>query len=185
MTRPFRVLLIAAAVVYLGLCGSLYFSQRSLIYFPTPRSASGGETITLPIANERVLVSTRALDGPRALIYFGGNAENVSFSLPGLSAAFPDSAIYLLHYRGYGGSSGSPSEEALFSDALALFDQVHPQHRNIEVVGPQLGQRRRRLCCEHAACHATRLSHALRQHARSCGTPVSLRSSKLATSRQV
>jgi pimeloyl-ACP methyl ester carboxylesterase len=139
MKRPFRVLIIAAAIAYLGLCGSLYFSQRSLIYFPTPRSGSGGETITLPIANERVLVSMRPLDGARALIYFGGNAEDVSRSLPGLSAAFPDNAIYLLHYRGYGGSSGSPSEEAFFADALTLFDQVHPQHPNIEVVGRSLG----------------------------------------------
>ena len=41
-------------------------------------------------------------------MYFGGNAEDVSPSLPGLAAAFPDHALYLLHYRGYGGSAGTP-----------------------------------------------------------------------------
>jgi pimeloyl-ACP methyl ester carboxylesterase len=46
---------------------------------------------------------------------------------------------YLLHYRGYGGSSGSPSESTLFADALTLFDQVHGQHQNIAVMGRSLG----------------------------------------------
>jgi fermentation-respiration switch protein FrsA (DUF1100 family) len=50
--------------------------------------------------------------GPKALIYFAGNAEDVSASLASFSKAFPEYAIYLLHYRGYGGSSGQPSEKS-------------------------------------------------------------------------
>src|SRR5260370_41081884 len=87
----------------------------------------------------QVLVSTRPKDGSHALIYFGGNAEDVSLNMPSLSAGFPDSAIYLLHYRGYGGSSGRPSEGALFADALTLFDQVHSKHPDVDVVGRSLG----------------------------------------------
>jgi len=140
MKRPLRVLFIALAIAYVAVCANLYFSQRSLIYFPTPGFANDpATTITLPIANERVFVSTRPVDGPRALIYFGGNAEDVSRSLPSLSESFPDHAIYLLHYRGYGGSSGSPSEEALFSDALALFDEVRSKHPDSNVIGRRLG----------------------------------------------
>lgn len=86
-----------------------------------------------------MLVSTRPKDGARALIYFGGNAEDVSLSMPSFSAGFPDSAIYLLHYRGYGGSSGSPSEKVLFGDALTLFDEVHAKHPEVEIVGRSLG----------------------------------------------
>ena len=140
MARALRVLLSGFAVAYLALCGALFFFQRSYIYFPQPGSGDGGAaTFTLPIPGERVLVSTLPIDGPRALIYFGGNAEDVSRSLPSLSAAFPDRAIYLLHYRGYGGSSGAPSEEALFADALTLFDEVHPKHPDVNVVGRSLG----------------------------------------------
>ena len=95
--------------------------------------------ITLPTANARVLVSTRPMEGPRALIYFGGNAENVSLSMPDLSVAFPNHAIYLMHYRGYGGSSGTPSEKGLFDDALILFDEVHRKHPSVDVVGRSLG----------------------------------------------
>jgi pimeloyl-ACP methyl ester carboxylesterase len=84
-------------------------------------------------------LSVRPHGGPKALIYFGGNAEDVSRSLPGLSQAFPDYALYLLHYRSYGGSSGTPSEEAIQRDATALFDRAHAEHPQTVVIGRSLG----------------------------------------------
>jgi pimeloyl-ACP methyl ester carboxylesterase len=140
MWRGLRVLLIGVAGGYLGICGLLFFFQRSFIYFPQPGSGDGAATaITLPVAMERIAVSTRLEEGKRALVYFGGNAEDVSLSMPSFLAAFPDSAIYLLHYRSYGGSTGRPSEDALFKDALTLFDQVHAKHPDVDVVGRSLG----------------------------------------------
>jgi uncharacterized membrane protein YbhN (UPF0104 family) len=125
MWRTFLLLSSGLALLYLGLCAVLFFFQRSLIYFPLPSSGTGGGTmITLPIAAARVVACARPKDTSRALIYFGGNAEDVSINLPRVSFAFPDTAVYLLHYRGYGGSSGKPSEGALFADALTLFDGV-------------------------------------------------------------
>jgi pimeloyl-ACP methyl ester carboxylesterase len=44
-----------------------------------------------------------------------------------------------MHYRGYGGSSGTPSEAALFADAIELFDKVHAEHERVAVVGRSLG----------------------------------------------
>ena len=137
-----RAMLTLAAVVtisYLGLCLALFVFQRSLIYFPQPRSHLIGATITLPVDGAEVLITVRPHSGPNALVYFGGNAEDVSYNLPGFSTAFPDHAVYLLHYRGYGGSSGKPSEAALFADAIALFDKIRPEHENIVVVGRSLG----------------------------------------------
>jgi hypothetical protein len=111
-----RMMLTIAAVVllgYLGLCSLVFAFQRSMIYFPQPRSSGSGlSTIALPIEGGQVLVSARSHPGPNAVLYFGGNAEDVSYSFPSLSAAFPDHAIYLMHYRGYGGSAGSPSDPA-------------------------------------------------------------------------
>src|ERR1035441_4761087 len=140
MKRALCIMVGGIAIVYLGLCGVLFFVQRSLLYFPQPGSGNGGATmVTLPIAAARVLVCSRRQTGRRALIYFGGNAEDVSLNMPSFSVGFPDSAIYLLHYRGYGGSSGSPSEDALFADALILFDEVHATHPDVDVVGRSLG----------------------------------------------
>jgi uncharacterized protein len=129
-----------AVLIYVGLCAALFMFQRSLIYYPQPRSAPAGtDTLTLPVDQARVLVTTRPHAGPDAVIYFGGNAEDVSHSLPNLDDAFPDRALYLLHYRGYGGSTGKPSEAALVADALALFDRVHAEHHHIVVIGRSLG----------------------------------------------
>jgi uncharacterized protein len=86
-----------------------------------------------------LVISVRAHEGPNAIVYFGGNGENVTYNLPSFSDAFPDHALYLMNYRGYGGSSGSPSEAAISQDALALFDYVHARHSNVVVMGRSLG----------------------------------------------
>ncbi len=133
-------ILIAVALGYLILCGVMYIFQRSFIYFPQGRSPGRGtETLTLPTEAGDVLVSVLRREGDKAVIYFGGNAEDVSGSLPDLMEAFPDRTIYLMHYRGYGGSAGRPSEEGLFADAITLFDLARATHPDIAVVGRSLG----------------------------------------------
>jgi len=129
-----------AALVYLGLCAALLVFQRSLLYFPQPSSLGDRDTtIALPAAGGKVVASMRAHDGHDAVVYFGGNGEDVTRSVPGLTRAFPQHALYLLHYRGYGGSAGTPSEAAIVADALALFDRAHGEHRDVVVVGRSLG----------------------------------------------
>ena len=140
MLRKMAILVGVAATVYIGLCALLFFNQRSMIYFPQSRSSGvDSATIALSASGVKVLVTTRPHTGPSAVVYFGGNAEDVSNSLPSLAAAFPDDAIYLLHYRGYGGSSGKPSEAALFADAIELFDSVHAEHERVTAIGRSLG----------------------------------------------
>src|ERR1700733_1304763 len=118
--RALIIMLVTATVIYGAICAALFAFQRSLIYYPQPRSNEVGITLmTLPVGAESVLVSTRPNAGPNALIYFGGNAEDVSQDMPGFTAAFPNDAIYLLHYPGYGGSSGSPSEQSISAAALS------------------------------------------------------------------
>jgi pimeloyl-ACP methyl ester carboxylesterase len=140
MSRTLVSLFAFIAVAYLLLCAALFVFQRALIYYPQPRAIDTPESLlTLSVADAQVLVTVRPHDGPKALIYFGGNAEDVSRSLPGFSQAFADHAIYLLHYRGYGGSTGSPSEEAIQRDAMTLFDFVYNTHPDIAVIGRSLG----------------------------------------------
>jgi len=97
------------------------------------------ETLELAGDGARVLVTVTPNAGPNAVIYFGGNAEDVGSSLPSLVQAFPDHALYLMHYRGYGGSSGKPTEAALVADAAVLFDRVSADHESISVIGRSLG----------------------------------------------
>ena len=140
IVRSLLNLLAVLVIAYVALCAALFFFQRSLIYFPQPRApGSSASLLALPTAAGAVWVTTRPRSGANALIYFGGNAEDVSRSLPGLTGAFPDHAIYLLHYRGYGGSAGAPSEAALVEDGLALFDKVQTEHSDIVAIGRSLG----------------------------------------------
>jgi pimeloyl-ACP methyl ester carboxylesterase len=132
-------IVIAATLSYLALCALLATFQRSFIYFPQPRSNRDAPSMTLPAAGAILEVTTRVRKSPDAVLYFGGNAEDVSWSLEDLEQAYPDHDLYLMHYRGYGGSTGQPTEAALFADALALFDLVHTDHRSIVVVGRSLG----------------------------------------------
>lgn len=124
---------------YCLLCLLLYLLQRQLIYFPVAAQLPATDPLLLQQADATVLVSRKARDNARALLYFGGNAEDVSVSLPEFAVAFPEHAIYLMHYRGYGGSSGKPSEQALVADALALYDQLQSNHSDITVIGRSLG----------------------------------------------
>ena len=135
-----RQFLSIVGMVYIGLGLLLYFAQGSFIYYPTPAVSikglseqvirNNGESIKIHVLNEGM---------PRALLYFGGNAEAVAYNAPKFVLAFPGHTIYLMNYRGYGGSTGSPSEESLYSDALALFDTVKERHESIAVVGRSLG----------------------------------------------
>lgn len=134
------MILLIAIAGYLAACAALFAFQRSFIYYPPQvPMLTAPRTSTLALPGAEVRVSERPRQGARAVLYFGGNAEDVTASLPLLDEAFPGHALYLMHYRGYLGSSGKPTEKALVADALALFDRVASEHRDVVVIGRSLG----------------------------------------------
>ena len=141
MITSLKVLLIAISLLasmYLIACALLAFNARSMLYHPTPRSADVPHW-TLPRGDAEIIISSNKQPGTPLVLYFGGNAEDVSQALPMLQQGFPDAAIHAMHYRGYGGSSGSPTEASLISDALALYDGTSSQANEIIVIGRSLG----------------------------------------------
>ncbi len=138
--RTLLSLLSFAALAYLGLVAWVYVTQRAQIYFPVPAiHHTGARTIWVESDGERIKVWHVARDRPQALIYFGGNAEDVAGNIEIFAAAFPEHSLFLVNYRGYGGSTGRPTEAGLRADALAIFDQVREAHPDIAVVGRSLG----------------------------------------------
>ena len=76
------------------------------------------------------------------VIYFGGNAEEVSWTLA--ERRWPrDVTLVAVNYRGYGRSGGAPGEPELKADALAIHDAVAARTdvdpRRIVVFGRSLG----------------------------------------------
>jgi hypothetical protein len=143
MTGPVQsiaAVLIAVVIAYLGLCAWVYVTQRSQIYFPTPEARQPGtQVLWVKSTGAKLKVWMVGRPGPRALLYFGGNAEDVAANLDDFSRTFPGHSLYLVNYRGYGGSIGEPSEAGLYADALAVHDRVRAEHAEISVMGRSLG----------------------------------------------
>jgi len=138
--RAIGSLIVIAGLAYIGLCAWVYATQRAQIYFPVPEThRPDAQVLWIDSQGERLKVWVVPRAGSRALVYFGGNAEDVAGNLDLFSAAFPTHSLYLVNYRGYGGSSGRPSETALFADALAVYEHVRGEHSDITVMGRSLG----------------------------------------------
>ena len=126
--------------VYLVLGIYLYAAQRSFIYFAVPENPAGDIAVEyLDSDGERLKVWVIDEGRERAVLYFGGNAEDVYFSAAEFRRTLPGYTVYLANYRGYGGSTGSPSQRALFADALNIYDMLEGRHAAISAVGRSLG----------------------------------------------
>ncbi len=126
--------------IYLVLAVLLYVFQRSLIYFPTGEVQQAGiESIRVQSGQEQLKVWALNTEARDAIIYLGGNAEDVALSIEPQGRIFPQHAVYLVNYRGYGGSTGTPTEAGLYQDAESVFDALKSRHENISVIGRSLG----------------------------------------------
>jgi len=123
--------IVLLAALLLGVPAAAWLAQERLIFFPQPNVS----TAHLPAdAKPLEIVAT---DGTRlrgwmraggavpapVVLYFGGNAEEVSGTL--VDPRWPrDWAIVAINYRGYGTSEGAPGESALVADALVIYDAI-------------------------------------------------------------
>ncbi len=93
----------------------------------------------LPVEGAELVVTVRPHRGPKAILSLGGNGEDVSRNLTSFGEWFPEHALYLLHYRGYGGSTGLPTEQSNHADAAALFKTIFTEHPEVAIIGRSLG----------------------------------------------
>lgn len=123
--------LVSGAVAYFALVVMVYVIQGRLIYFPdrnvhvTPQARGlAFETVRLHTADDVELDAWFVpAELPRGVLLFcHGNAGNISHRLESL-AVFHDLGLSTLifDYRGYGRSSGAPSEQGTYLDAAAAW----------------------------------------------------------------
>ena len=133
---------ITAVVVLLVLVGTLTVSVRFIepqfAFFPTagedttPREFGARfDAITLSTADgERLHAWSMPAGAPRAyVVYFHGNGGNLSVWAP-ILVALPQRgySVVAVDYRGYGLSTGQPSERGLYRDVDAVLEYAW-QHR--------------------------------------------------------
>ena len=129
-----------ALMVYIGFGLLLYFFQNNFLYYPTPEYNNPDyQSLRLDSDGESIKIWRINPGKKNAIIYFGGNAEPVEINIPLFTELMPNYSIYLVNYRGYGGSSGTPSEAGLFADALNIYDNIRQQHTRISAMGRSLG----------------------------------------------
>jgi fermentation-respiration switch protein FrsA (DUF1100 family) len=144
-------LLIVAVLGYGGVLALMYVFQRALMYFPNPArvlpAAAGlprAEEVTFQSDDgERLLAwYIPARDGKPVVLYFQGNAEGLAARADRFTWLTADgTGLLALCYRGYGGSSGTPSEDGLISDARAAYDFASARYPASRIVlfGESLG----------------------------------------------
>jgi fermentation-respiration switch protein FrsA (DUF1100 family) len=126
-----KTVLIVVFLFYGGLLATLYFAQRALMYFPE-RARTSPVAAGFPQAAEEMLDTE---DGEKIIVwhvpprgekpvvlYFHGNGGALWYRTERFRALIADgTGLIALSYRGYGGSSGRPSEDGLIADARATY----------------------------------------------------------------
>ncbi|HIF51216.1 MAG TPA: alpha/beta hydrolase [Thiotrichaceae bacterium] len=131
----------------------IYFYQSKLIYFPSNEIATAPkeishdyEELTLNTRDD-INLNARWYKNPNAratLLFFHGNAGNISHRPNSIDIFYRlGLSILIIDYRGYGKSSGSPSESGTYLDAetawtyLTIEKNIAPD--NIIIFGRSLG----------------------------------------------
>jgi uncharacterized protein len=126
--------LILGGVALYGLyVGALYFLQDRLVFrrdmatmpnYPLPEDT---ERLELRTPDGETIVGNlvRARRASRGLVIgFSGNAWNSDDCTTFIAHRLTDVDIVVFHYRGYAPSTGTPSQDALFADALLIYDTL-------------------------------------------------------------
>ncbi|MEJ2642062.1 MAG: alpha/beta hydrolase [Desulfosarcinaceae bacterium] len=125
--KPLLYLLLAGGFLLLA----AYLLQEKLIFYPqkgiTSPQRERYAAAEIRFDHEKLTLHgwlVHKNDPPRSLlVYYGGNAEEVSLNLGELDR-LPVDSLLLMNYRGYGLSQGRPSEASLVADAVWVLDTV-------------------------------------------------------------
>jgi fermentation-respiration switch protein FrsA (DUF1100 family) len=137
--------------VYAGVLAMLYFTQHSLMYFPetihTTPAAAGlpqAEEVTLTTSDGEHIITWHVppRGGKPVILYLHGNGGALRYRVERFGRLIADGVgIVAVEYRGYGGSSGSPSERGLITDGEAGYAFAAARYSTQQIVlwGESLG----------------------------------------------
>jgi fermentation-respiration switch protein FrsA (DUF1100 family) len=129
---PFGVkVILGVAAVYVLTVFAGYFAQRRLMYFPDLARVQPGAAGLFDV-EERVLKTPdgeqvidwygRARPGQPTLLYFHGNGGSLSIRAERIRRFMTEGwGVYMMTYRGYGGSTGTPTEVNNVADARLAY----------------------------------------------------------------
>lgn len=145
-------IVVACVLAVALLLGAAYLGQRRLMYFPdrtrTPPTSVGLSnveevTITAPDGARIINWWGKAKPGKPTLLYFHGNGGALVERTPRFERFMAEGwGVFMMSYRGYGGSDGSPTEADNIADAIRAYDYLAGQGlrpADIVLYGESLG----------------------------------------------
>lgn len=121
-----------AVATYVATVAALYIGQRSMVFLPDPAFHGAGaldlpgyrDVVVQTGDGERLVALYRPADpGRTTVLYFHGNRGSMPRLTRRLRALAAEGfGVLAPAYRGYSGSTGSPTEEGLAEDARSAFD---------------------------------------------------------------
>src|ERR1700761_2189609 len=125
-------IVIVFAAIYLVGFAVLYFKQREMLFPIPPVGRTAPADAGFPQAEEDVLTSADGTNviiwhvppkpGRPVVLFFPGNGDFLAGRVSHFRAITSDgTGLVALSYRGYAGSTGSPSELGLLQDADAAY----------------------------------------------------------------
>ncbi|MDW6022730.1 alpha/beta hydrolase [Mesorhizobium sp. BAC0120] len=146
-----KALLIVVAIAYALAVAVMYFAQRTLLYpgalnaaAALPAIAPWGSRATIATPDgERLaaLYIAAAKQRPTVLLFPGNGDDIASYGFLGDWLSAHGYGLLAISYRGYPGSTGSPTEAGLLTDGLAAFDWLAARDPSspIVILGRSLG----------------------------------------------
>lgn len=152
MIAVLRLVIIAAAIIYVAICVYMYLQQRNLQYFPANKRLTPAGVGLQHVSEESLKTSdgetiaawfSQARPGMPTVLFFHGNGGEIG-DRPKRMAYYQSQGFGALFvsYRGYGKSTGTISESGFITDALTAHVWLSNRGVNTEqivVVGESLG----------------------------------------------
>jgi len=141
-----KIFILGFVLIYLCIAVYIYVTQDAKVFNPhlienkQSLSLKNVENLSFEVENNIVLdgVYKKAdKDNAPLIIYFGGNADDATRILLHVKS-LKEFDVVSFNYRGFVRSSGKPSEKAIFSDALKIYDKF-AKDKKIIVIGRSLG----------------------------------------------
>ncbi len=149
----FRRFLAGLFIIITTLSLNIIYVEHHKLYVPERFESLSPTSVSLPFEDINFLTADGeslngwfipAMGAKVTILYCHGNAGNISNRLSRLNHFYKMGFnVFIFDYRGYGNSTGKPSEKGLYLDAQAAYDYVITRkdvdRENIVVLGVSLG----------------------------------------------
>ncbi|MDF2366486.1 alpha/beta fold hydrolase [Sneathiella sp.] len=136
LPRKISLWLFALLMIFVVIPSAVMYFFQGLVVFPVPEAENPAEAvggfapvvITTPDGERLRAFYSPPGEMQASILVFHGNAETAANQIPrGEALSKAGFGVLLVEYRGYGGSTGEPTQDGVILDGLAAYDFLAAQ----------------------------------------------------------